>query len=75
MKAEDIANVEGDMGDEYQCAMCNGIFKKPEGSDKRAAEETTKQWGADLKPEDAVALCDPCYWAFMKEFHGVDGNA
>jgi len=48
---------------EYQCALCNGIFEKG-WTDEEALEEYKNNF-SDCKHEDYDVVCDNCYKEIM----------
>ncbi len=45
---------------EFQCAMCNGIFEN-RWSDEEALDELHETFGHQYEPEDCALVCDDCY--------------
>lgn len=54
--------------DEYQCARCNGVFKKPidDWSDEHAMKEFEERFDPDNGTE-YLEVCDDCYKIIMNQ--------
>ena len=48
---------------EYQCAMCKGIFEKG-WTEEESVSELKENFG-DISKEDCDVICDDCYNAIM----------
>jgi len=51
--------------DEYQCAICKGIFSRTK-SVADATVEMKENFGDDFESEDCDEVCDDCYQEFME---------
>src|SRR5450755_3189041 len=52
---------------EYQCAMCGGVFTKG-WSEQEARAETQSYW-PDTPQEDLAVICDDCWQKVHPETH------
>lgn len=53
---------------EYQCAMCGGIFEKAI-SDEQAAKEYIEAFGPVLAMDNYDVVCDDCYQNIRPDKH------
>lgn len=49
---------------EYECAMCGGVFEKG-WTDEEAAKELSEVF-IGYTPDDSELVCDDCYRKFME---------
>jgi DNA-directed RNA polymerase subunit RPC12/RpoP len=56
----------GEVGEEYKCAECGGVFKRPV-PDTLANEEAKIDFPSSID-EEMVLICDDCYKQFMNIF-------
>jgi hypothetical protein len=52
--------------DEYQCSVCDGIFKKG-WTEEEAIQELKDEYGNIPDNEPLSIVCDDCYKDYMKE--------
>lgn len=56
--------------DEYQCAMCGGVFTK--GWSEQEARAETQQYWPDTPQEDLAVVCDDCWQKVHPQTHPVE---
>jgi hypothetical protein len=56
--------------DEYQCAMCGGIYTK--GWSEQEARAETQQYWPDTPQEELAVICDDCWQGVQPETHPVE---
>lgn len=57
------------MGEEYTCAMCQGIFGKTASEEEAKAE--LKEFFGDVPVEDCDIVCDDCWEKIRPDRHGL----
>ena len=60
-----------DTGDEYECAVCNGVFIATRG-DEEARAEKQKIWQPVPGPISEEVICENCFQEVLKwaqEYH------
>ncbi len=55
---------------EYQCAMCGGVFTK--GWSEQEARAETQQYWPDTTQEELAVICDDCWQKIHPQTHPVE---